>query len=515
VLAFDRSNTFTYTGAISGSGEIIQMGTGTLVLDGTNTVTGQTIVSSGTLVVGDAAHPGASLSSQIGGVYVQKGATLEGYGTIGTNVYNSGTVMPGDGPGSLTVSGYSQSSTGTLEINIAQGNVGLLRVTGAANLAGTLDVNFGSGIGAGEYTFLTASSVTGQFANVVTTGVADDAVAVQYAPTSASLIVVPVSGAQLSGAFTRNTLDIAETLDDAIFAHLDNQGCREPGDPNSKGLPNCPELSIWRQIFGGAGAIDGTSDLSAVASRWAGFAGGVDVHTDMGFWLGLSGSYERNELGLAGDNGQVGINVFSMTVTGGLPLLWGLLDGMASFHMNDGDSKRIVSISGSTANAEANPKDDLWDVAVQYEHGILADCLSGFARFTYTGLNQGSYSEAGAAPFDFQIDSKTFSTGYADVGLHYDDVYTLRSGTMLIPEASAGVRAMLGDTQPDLQAQIANAVTTSTIAVPELDRDRVAFKADLGVTAQKHGLSYYLRLDGLMSGNQREGAIMIGAASSF
>ena len=51
-FAVNRSDTFTFNGAISGSGAFAQIGTGTTVLTGANTYTGSTIVNGGTLVVG-------------------------------------------------------------------------------------------------------------------------------------------------------------------------------------------------------------------------------------------------------------------------------------------------------------------------------------------------------------------------------------------------------------------------------------------------------------------------------
>src|SRR5271165_2193843 len=54
VLAFDRSDSVTFGGAISGTGSVVSLGTGTLTLTGTNTYTGGTTVSAGTLQAGSA-----------------------------------------------------------------------------------------------------------------------------------------------------------------------------------------------------------------------------------------------------------------------------------------------------------------------------------------------------------------------------------------------------------------------------------------------------------------------------
>ncbi|HEX4053159.1 MAG TPA: autotransporter-associated beta strand repeat-containing protein [Tepidisphaeraceae bacterium] len=52
-LAFNRSDSFTYSGNISGTGAIQQLGAGTLVLTGSETYTGATTISAGTLQFGN------------------------------------------------------------------------------------------------------------------------------------------------------------------------------------------------------------------------------------------------------------------------------------------------------------------------------------------------------------------------------------------------------------------------------------------------------------------------------
>src|SRR5205823_11215889 len=119
--------------------------------------------------------------------------------TINGNVTNRffGTVSPGDGPGTLTVTSYTQMSGGTLLIDIAglnDGEFSVLNVLGTANLSGLLDPVLLNGFvpTIGEsFTFLDYGAVTG------TLGIFDrniDSVAehweVSYLPTSAMLTVV-------------------------------------------------------------------------------------------------------------------------------------------------------------------------------------------------------------------------------------------------------------------------------------------------------------------------------------
>ena len=50
-LIFNRSDAYTYGGVVSGTGSLVQQGSGTLTLTAANTYTGGTTVASGTLLV--------------------------------------------------------------------------------------------------------------------------------------------------------------------------------------------------------------------------------------------------------------------------------------------------------------------------------------------------------------------------------------------------------------------------------------------------------------------------------
>ncbi|MFX9347809.1 autotransporter-associated beta strand repeat-containing protein, partial [Acinetobacter baumannii] len=63
-LAFNRSDMATYSGNISGTGTVQQIGMGTTILTGTNSYTGDTLVSSGTLQFGNGSAGG---SNNLGG----------------------------------------------------------------------------------------------------------------------------------------------------------------------------------------------------------------------------------------------------------------------------------------------------------------------------------------------------------------------------------------------------------------------------------------------------------------
>ena len=146
VLAFDRGDTVTFAGVISGGGAVSQVGSGVTVLTGINSYGGATTVAAGALFVdGDQ-------SAALGPTTVVAGATLGGVGVIGGNVSiaNGGALAPGGvggGIGTLTINGALGLNSGSaLDYIFGQAGVvggpfnDLTVVKGALALAGALNV---------------------------------------------------------------------------------------------------------------------------------------------------------------------------------------------------------------------------------------------------------------------------------------------------------------------------------------------------------------------------------------
>ncbi|WP_265518687.1 autotransporter-associated beta strand repeat-containing protein [Nitratireductor luteus] len=150
-LTFNRSDTYTFAGLISGSGSVEQIGSGITILAGDNAYSGATTVQSGSLLINGDQSGATGLTS------VENGAMLGGIGMIGgdVTVADGGTVNPGDlgiVPGTLTINGgFTLSAGSSLNYNFGQANVvggafnDLTLVGGDLDLDGTLNVTESAG----------------------------------------------------------------------------------------------------------------------------------------------------------------------------------------------------------------------------------------------------------------------------------------------------------------------------------------------------------------------------------
>ena len=151
-LVFDRSDTYTFAGAISGPGQLVQNGPGTTILTGVSTYTGPSFVNSGVLNV-----KGSIVSS----VFVNAGATLVGTGKVGSTTVNAaGTLLPGDSVGTvgtLKVAGDLLLMPGSSYLTTVLGSTASrTHVSGVATLAGSELSLFEPGSLINSYTILSA-----------------------------------------------------------------------------------------------------------------------------------------------------------------------------------------------------------------------------------------------------------------------------------------------------------------------------------------------------------------------
>lgn len=209
-LVYDRSDTPAVPNAVSGSGNMIQVGGNVLTYNGTNSSSGTLIVSNGTVVVGATGSVFCPVSVLAGGTFdVSQNPTftlnqsLSGFGVVtGAVVAVGGSINPG-GTGAAGTLNFSNSVTesGTVNNQIELSSVGgtndLINIVGDLTVSGTNAItanHFGGGsIPSGTYTLITYSgNFNGGLTNFAVTAIGVTATLINP-PNQIALIISPSS----------------------------------------------------------------------------------------------------------------------------------------------------------------------------------------------------------------------------------------------------------------------------------------------------------------------------------
>jgi autotransporter-associated beta strand protein/T5SS/PEP-CTERM-associated repeat protein len=217
------AGTATQAGAISelnGPRPLEKIGAGTLVLTATNTYSGPTTISAGTLVVNGSIANSA--------VTVNAGALLAGSGIVGaTTILSGGMFSPGPvgSPGSITIAGNLAFQSGALyivQVNPSTASSDIVTAGGSATLAGTVQAAFASGRYASRtYTILSAAGgLNGTMFNALTTSnlPAGFSANLSYSATDVILNLTAQLHAIPGGGLSINQTNVATALDNFFNA---------------------------------------------------------------------------------------------------------------------------------------------------------------------------------------------------------------------------------------------------------------------------------------------------------
>lgn len=566
-LNFSRSDAYTYSGVISGTGQINQLGSN-LILTGANTYSGGTVISTGSqLQVGN----GGTSGSVSGGGITNNGTLLFNRSdriTYGSWIAGSGMLIKA-GAGTLVLNadsnlaGGTQVNAGTLLIGDAASPLAALRggavmvsagatlggfgqALTAVNNSGTVSPGDGAGsiatLAVGNYTQSAAATLAMDVSataadRLIVNGTANLGGTLTIASSGAATNTFTIlSAASVSGTFSSVTgispgdtfsvtygpTSVVLTVQSLSNLQLYSDFGRNTfmvGQSLNDTLfshigarhcakNSCPELSLWYQGQGGVASFDANGGSGAFNSRHAGFIGGADYNSEDGYRFGISASYDRAQMNVAAAAGRATTDSFALTVNAGLPVFDGNLDALGLYMSTDGNAQRTLAAGNGPLTASTHPRADVFGMALQYGQPIISDYLSANARLSYLSLSRNGLAETGAAPFNFMVDSGTSSGLYGDIGLKLKHDYTLRSGALLTPELYTAIRTAL-----DAPVFSVSGGVGQTNLFQEYSSSGADFLLGLGISAQaRSGDTYYLRALGREGAHEREATIAFGVS---
>ncbi|MFD1490986.1 beta strand repeat-containing protein, partial [Ancylobacter vacuolatus] len=358
-LVFNRSDTYAFTGAITGNGAVTFTGGGTVLFSAPYT---------GAVTVDDSTVRLAAGSSTASTFTVNEGGVLGGTASIGGLIVNDGGIVgPGYSPGTLTVNGPVAFNAGAVyQVDVtAAGGHDLITATGAVTLSSQASVEVlatpGRYPSTGKVAILsTTNTLTGTFGSVTsdyaflapeltydaknvfltlvyngfnfvdyahTPNQANVAVAAQALGTGnavyEAIFALPTSAVapalnQLSGEAYASAQTVIQQqsiyLRDAVGSRL-RQSLTAPSagalsyaakaaGPATAQLAQGFTPTLWAEGFGGWGEVSGNGNAASVNTTVGGVFGGIDVAVLDTLRVGLVGGYSRTSFDIDGRSSQ-------------------------------------------------------------------------------------------------------------------------------------------------------------------------------------------------------------------
>lgn len=453
-LAFDQDDDGETTNTLSGSGDLLKYGTGTLTYSGDGSgFTGTTSVLEGRLAVN-----GDLSNSEIG---IADGAELGGSGTVGSTYAAEGaTIAPGNSIGTLTVSGDLYMASGSIyEVEVdADGNSDLLVVTGTATIEGAVvevDADDGDYDWKTDYTILTAAGgISGTFASVSTNfAYLDGALSYSYDSVTLTLTrndlsfadavetanqkavaaaiealgetnavydaIMTASEAEVSDAFESLSGDFHAGLESVLTVQLLDFGAALRAHDLQGGR------GAWVSIFGRETTLDADSTMAGIDSDHTGLIFGFDLRSDGGWRLGVSGEAGSGDAtGATGESADIdsyGIGAIASKSFGATELRLGATLGRYAL-----DTTRRVTANSLEESLEASydATSALIFAELSREVATEGGTLSPYAGISHAHLSLDGFSETGGdAALSAEADS--LDASFVEIGLRMHHRLTL------------------------------------------------------------------------------------------
>ncbi|WP_082830631.1 autotransporter domain-containing protein [Pseudovibrio sp. W74] len=566
VINFNHTDSdYTFSADISGTGSVNQLA-GTTILTGTNTYTGDTIVSGGELVV----------NGTIGDVTVN-GGTLGGSGTVGAVAFQSGAVVaPGNSVGTLNATSLVFNSGSTFDVelndggNVAGINNDLLAASGTVTInGGTVHVKPENGTDDGStyttntvYTIMSAvGGVSGTFDSPAPT---DDFAFLDFVLSydannvylssqlvSSSFCMPGMSANQCAageGAFSLgigdlfnsvlnlSNADAAGALDQLSGeAHAsiktalieDSRFAREAALNRVRAAMDSvaadgqeqvekrvgESLTFWGQGFGSWGRWSGNSNAARLDRSIGGFLLGGDVQIGESSRFGFFGGYDNSSFEVNGRTSSATADTLHLGAYGGTefgPL--GVRAG-GSYAWHDIDTTRSVAFTGFTENLSGSYTAHTAQIFGEagYRFDFAATSLEPFASISYVQLSSDGYSETGGSAA-LKADRQTMDSTFTSIGLRAETRANLGQFTAKL-SAQAAWQHAFGDVTPVVNHAFAGGDDFSVASIP-IARD--ALLLNLGASVDLgHSTTLGLAYDGQFGSSFTDQGLKANIALKF
>ena len=536
-LSFDRSDTYTFGGVISGTGAVKQIGSGTAVLSGVSTYNGPTTISAGILDVnGSIARSAVTLN----------GGQLKGSGTVGSVTAGSGSsVAPGNSIGTLNVAGnvtFAAGSTYQVELN-ATGASDLISATGTAVLqGGTVQAlpAAGSYLPISTYRIVNATGgVSGTFASV-TSSESTLTPSLLYSANAVDLRMIrndlqfggygytpnqKAAGAGVSAGGVGSELYVTmatvaltpsavppalDALSGEIHASIrstlieDDRVVRQSILDRLSGSSG-DGIVVWGDGFVSSGGVDGDGNAATMNHDNAGVIAGVDMALSHSLRAGLAGAYTEHKISIAdrastarGQSGHIaGYARWAQdawSVSGGVDYGWG-----------NSNIARQVKFTGLSESDVSKQGHDTTQVFAEAGYTMTAGGarFEPYADLAWIQASSGAFAETGGALSDLTGSGRSDAVAYATAGVRVMPGQFALGDVVFTPSAAVGWQHAIDDFRPGQTVSYAATLKSFTVLGVPLDSDAAVTQAGIDVNLGGQGKLSVL-YDGVLSNKVRD-----------
>ncbi|HEJ8171268.1 autotransporter outer membrane beta-barrel domain-containing protein [Serratia nevei] len=548
---------------ISGHGGLTKQGIGTLVLTGTNTYSGPTLVNQGRLAVN---------GSVTSAVSVQSGGIVGGSGTLGSlTARQGGTVAPGNSIGTLNVAGnvsFEPGSRYAVEVG-PNGQSDRIQSSGSATIGGgevavTLE-NSPNLLTQGEvrsllgqqYTILSAQQgVSGQF-DAVAPNYLFLGTGLSYQPTGVTLSVGRNGTSFASVAQTANERAVAAAAD-ALAAgnpvyesllgsgtagearqafrqlsgqiHADiasalvndsrylrealNGRLRQAEGLASSSAIKADEGGAWAQLLGAWDHASGDANATGYQASTYGVLVGLDSAAADDWRLGVATGYTRTSLhggyGSKADSDNYHLAAYGDKQFGALALRGG-----AGYTWHRIDTKRSVNYGMQSDRDTAKYSARTEQLFAEAGYSVQGEWLNlePFVNLAYVNFENNGIAESGGAAAlrgDKQHTDATVST----LGLRADTEWQVSPGTTVALRSELGWQHQYGSLERGTGLRFNGGNAPFVVDSVPVSRDGMVLKAGAEVAVNENA-TLSLGYGGLLSQNHQDNSVNAGFTWRF